>query len=117
MAVQFVILAFSTVELRTFCEKRVAAERHFGLKVARKLRERIADLREIDKILELPAGRPHEIPGVPFPNFAVSLGDGYRIIVAANNNKIPVTKLGKIDWSAVDRMKIIKIEQAGGLHA
>src|SRR5262245_53225573 len=51
-------LAFSTLELRTVCENQVAAERAYGIEVARDLRARLADLQDAENVRELLAGEP-----------------------------------------------------------
>ena len=42
----------------------------------------MADLRAAENVLELPAGRPREIPGTPHNNYAVKLAEGYRLVLA-----------------------------------
>ena len=49
-------LAFATLKLRSLCECQAKAEHEFGFAVAKQLRARLADLREVDTVLKLPAG-------------------------------------------------------------
>jgi proteic killer suppression protein len=107
-----VIFAFSTKAIRSLCECQAKAERELGYKAAKKLRERLADIEAADNVTDLVAGRPREIEGGRLPNYAVNLADGYRIIICANHNEIPLTKAGRIDWSKVSRVRIHKIEVA-----
>jgi hypothetical protein len=80
------------------------------MKAAKKLRERLADLRAATNISELIAGRPREIEGRRFSYFAVDLANSYRIVLCANHNKVPLLKTGGIDWAKVRRLKVHKIE-------
>lgn len=107
-----VILAFSTKALRSLCECQAKAERELGLKVAKKLRERLADIRAASNITELVAGHPREIEGNRLPNYAIDLADGYRMVLCANHNDIPRTKTRRVDWSKVSRVRIHIIEVA-----
>jgi len=107
-----VILAFSTKAIRSLCECQAKAEREIGLKAARKLRERLADIRAASNVTDLVAGRPREIEAGRLPNYAINLADGYQIVLRANHNEIPLTKSGRIDWSKVSRVRIHRIEVA-----
>jgi proteic killer suppression protein len=107
-----VIFAFSTKALRSLCECQARAERELGFKVAKKLRERIADIRAAENVTDLVAGRPREIEGGRLPNYSINLADGYRIVLCPNHNEIPLTKSRRIDWSKVSRVRIHKIEVA-----
>jgi hypothetical protein len=107
-----VILAFSTKAIRSLCECQTKAEREIGLKAARKLRERLADIRAASNVTELVAGRPREIEGGRLPNYAINLADGYRLVLCTNHNDVPLTRSGRIDWSKVSRVRIHKIEVA-----
>ena len=95
------IFAFSTKTIRALCECQAKAERVLGLKAAKKLRERLADIRAAGNVTDLIAGRPREIEGGRLPNYAINLADGFRMILCSNHNKIPVTKAGRVDWSKV----------------
>jgi proteic killer suppression protein len=107
-----VILAFSTKALRSLCECQAKAERELGFRVAKKLRERLADIRAASNVTDLVAGRPREIEGGRLPNYVINLADGYRMVLCANHNKIPLTKSRRIDWSKVSRVRIHRIEVA-----
>lgn len=107
-------LAFPTKKLRSICNCQTIAENEFGITVAKALRARLADLREVDTILELPAGRPSEVAAKPHNLYSVQLGRGYRIVLSANHENLPLTKSGKIDWSKVTRAMILRIEAYHG---
>jgi hypothetical protein len=103
-------LAFATLRIRSLCECQAEAEEAYGFAVAKQLRARLADLREVDTVLELPVGRPREIPASPHNNYALNLAKGYRLVMRANHHKIPILESGRVDWSEVSRVMIIRIE-------
>jgi hypothetical protein len=107
-------IAFSTLKLRSLCENQAKAERQFGYKVAKQLRARLAELRAVDTVHELPAGRPREVAGNPHKNYAVNLADGYRLVLSANHIKVPVLENGTIDWAQVSRVIVLRIEVSNG---
>lgn len=106
------ILAFSTKTIRALCECQAKAERALGLKAAKKLRERLADIRAAGNVTDLIAGQPREIEGPSLPNYSINLADGYQMILCANHNDIPITTAGRVDWSKVSRVRIHRIEVA-----
>lgn len=105
-------LAFSSLELRTLCECQAAAERTYGIVVARELRARLADMREATTVLELLAGNPHEVEDGRHRCYQVGLPEDFRIVVCANHDPLPRHEgTGGVEWSRVTRVKITRIER------
>jgi hypothetical protein len=101
-------LAFVEKGLRDLCASRAALDRRLGLASAEALRHRLADLRAASSIYDL-------VPQTPFPvddsgGMALDVTQGVRVVFCANHRKPPLGEDGKIDWSRVSRLKIIKIE-------
>lgn len=103
-------LAFATKSLREVCERAERAKRDLGPKVAEKLRRRLADLRAAVSVNDLIAGRPHELDGAHQRRIALDLCDGRRMLFCANHAVLPKLESGKIDWSKVSRVKILRFE-------
>ena len=103
-------LAFATKSLREVCESAAKAKLRLGPKVVEKLSRRLADLRAAVSVSDLIAGRPHELEVARQRRIALDLGEGYRMTFCANHAVLPKLKLGKIDWSKVSRVKILRIE-------
>jgi len=100
-------LAFATRSLRDVCESAEKARRKLGLKVSEALRRRVADLRAAVSVNDLIAGQPHELEAA---RIALNLTDGYRLILASNHAVSPKLESGKMDWSKVTRVKLLRIE-------
>ncbi len=109
LGIWLVNLAFSTLELRTLCEKQKNAEREFGYKVAKELRGRLEDLYSADNVLVL----TNEIVSVlEDDNYcAVSLSDGYYMLLRVNQRKVSLSTTRRVDWAGVTRVKIEKIDK------
>lgn len=103
-------LAFAEKQLRKLCENDAIARRKLGIKVAEKLKRRLADLRAATCVNDLVAGKPRELEGDCQNQMAVDLCDGYNIVFCANHNAAPLLKSGAIDWARVSRVKILRIE-------
>jgi hypothetical protein len=103
-------LAFATKSLRDICESAEKARHTLGPKVSEKLKRRLADLYAAVSVNDLIAGRPHELDGPPQRRIALELGDGHRLVFSANHVVLPKLESGKIDWSKVSRVKLLRIE-------
>jgi hypothetical protein len=100
-------LAFATKALRDICESRTTAKEKLGLKVADALQRRLSDFQSIDTFDELPFTKPKKNSN----NVAFDLPDGWRLVVTGGHGENPTLPDGKIDWTKVTRLKIVRIEQ------
>jgi hypothetical protein len=101
-------LAFDKRPLRELCESRARAKRELGEKTAKTLENRISDFIAANNVSELVAGHPK--PLATIPQFAVELTCKIRIVFCANHSHLPLSEGGKVDWSKVSRIKILRIE-------
>ena len=106
-------LAFAHKSLRELCESQLRAERKFGIAIARKLRARLADLRDAETINDVIAGRPELLASAP-EKMAVNLGEKVCIVFCANHVSNPRTEAGGVNWSRVNRIKILDIGVLNG---
>ena len=104
-------LAFATKGLRQTCESQLKAERELGMKVAEKLRARLADLRAARTIEDVIAGKPEARPD---GHVTLELADGVCALFSANHVTNPVTKSGEINWQKINRLKLVRIERPDG---
>jgi proteic killer suppression protein len=107
-------LAFDTKVLRTICESEAHARRELGSHVAEALKHRLADLRAATSPKDLVAGRPRELATKSQRRMALDLSDGLSIVFCANHPKAPLTAGGDLDWSRVNRVKILRIGKENG---
>jgi hypothetical protein len=99
-------ISFADKSLRQLCENGAIAKRKLGNVAAEKLKHRLADLRAVSSVKDLVAGKPREVEGT----IIVDLCNDHRIILCANHNSNPLLHTGSIDWSKVNRVKILRIE-------
>lgn len=103
-------IAFTKKSLRQLCESERTARRSLGLTVAGRLKRRLADLRAANCVKDLIAGRPKELQSARAGQIAVELGEGFRLVFCANHSIPPLVDSRRVDWSKVNRVKIISIE-------
>jgi hypothetical protein len=100
-------LSFARKSLRELCENSAKAGCKLGVNTANELRRRLADLRAATSVRDLLIGEPH---GIGEDQIALDVGAGFQITFCANHNTLPKVESGAIDWSKVDRVKILAIE-------
>lgn len=106
-------IRFADKKLQDLCERVGVADRKLGPASARKLRNRLADLRAAMIVSDLVAGRPHPLKGSRAGQFGLDLARGDRIVFSVANVPVPVTAGGAINWSQVT---LIRIEYVGDYH-
>jgi hypothetical protein len=100
-------LAFATEALRDVCENEAIAKKELGAKVADALKRRLSDFQSIDTFDELPFAKPKKSSN----NCLFELPDGWQLTVTSGHAENPKLGSGRIDWSQVSRLKILKIEK------
>jgi hypothetical protein len=101
------VLAFASKSLRKLCETEEHAEKHLDPIVAANLKRRLADLEAASSVQDLIAGRPRK--SKVSEKFMMNLSDAICLHVGPNHPENPVDKHGKVDWSKVNRIKILSI--------
>ena len=107
---QLRVLSFQTRDVRTVCEEDTQAKQRLGSAAAEALRHRLEDLRAAVVISDVLVGGlrldPTSIDGAVQ---LLDLDDGWVLRFQANHAKLPRTEDGMIDWTRVNRIKIIDI--------
>lgn len=106
------IIAFEDRKLREICEDQDVAINEYGPAIAETLMKRLADLVSLRSPAEIPVGNPTELLEFPIPHFGVDLAEHRRLIFCANHTSNHHMKDGKINWTKVTRIKIVKIERS-----
>ena len=101
-------LAFESKCLRTICESEAHGKNELGLEVAEVLKHRLADLRAATSIHDLVAGRPRVSD--KGEQLVVDLRNSYYVVLVANHPNNPVTETGRLDWTRISRIKVLRIE-------
>jgi hypothetical protein len=103
-------LAFRTRKLRTLCQDHDEAVKTMGEPAAEVLRTRIADLRAVTYLAELPVGRPAVVDGDP-PQLHFELRAGWSLLMTVGHQDVPRTSEGDLDQTRVRRACVQEIKQ------
>ncbi len=79
--------------------------------MAEKLKRRLADLRAAKCVKDVVVGRVRELHKQKSHQIAVNLCDGSRLVFCANHRVVPLLKSGFVNWSRVNRIKVMSIEK------
>jgi len=102
-------LAFATKKLREICESDVSASLHLNHGIIKAFKARLADLRAVDTIFDLPASTPEFIIYCDLECVGINLPNNEQMIVSANHSNNPLQDDGYIDWLRINRIKIMCI--------
>ncbi|MHC5717761.1 MAG: type II toxin-antitoxin system RelE/ParE family toxin [Nostoc sp.] len=102
-------ITFADSKLQKLCEQQDPAQRKLGTNCAKKLRTQLAILGAASCVTELVIGHPHPLKGDRVGEFAVNLEGGKRLVFKPDNDPIPLSEDGSIDWSKVTAVCIVLI--------
>jgi proteic killer suppression protein len=103
---------FKTIKLQKICSQKKEAIKKLGPKMARKLQQRMMELRAaetLSDISRLPPARCHELKGNRKGQLSVDLDHPYRLIFIPANSPVPEKENGGLDWTRITKIKIIEI--------
>lgn len=106
-------ILFADHKLGKICNDFRQSQKFHGEKRARKLRQRLDELRAADylsDISHLPPPRMHQLTGARAGQFSVDLDHPYRLIFTVANEPIPQKEAGGIDLSKVTAVLIHGVE-------
>jgi hypothetical protein len=103
-------LAFETPWLRRVCESDTEARKCFPGGTAGQLQDRLADMRAATSVSDLAAGSP-ALDARPPGQIRFGLEGGYELVCAGNHPRPPITGDGRVDFSRIRRVKVLRIGQ------
>ena len=106
-------LAFTNRDLRDLCLSEALATERLGVKIAAKLKRRLADLAaagNVEEVLSLP-GKPTELEAHGKSCIAINLTNNYQLFFTSGHSETPCLVSGKTNWSLVRRIKILGVGQ------
>lgn len=110
-------ITFKTNKLERCCNNYKVAVKSLGEQTAKKLIQRLNELRAADDlsmISHLPPPRLHSINGIRPGCFAVDLGHPMRLVFTIDQAPIPRAADGGIDHAHVVRIMILQVEDYHG---
>ncbi len=91
--------------------------KRFGTKRTKLLKRRLSELAAaavLEDLRNLPQARCHELKGWHKGYLSVDLDHPYRLIFEPANNPIPKKSDGGLDWTKINEIRIIGVEDTHG---
>lgn len=96
--------------MRSLCQDYDEAVTAMGTQAADALRTRLADLRAVTVLADLPARRPG-IVAADIPQLRFELIDGWYLLLGVGHERVPRTESGDLDLSRVRRAIVQEISR------
>ncbi|MBG0788202.1 MAG: killer suppression protein [Anaerolineaceae bacterium] len=105
-------IVFEDSKFEKMCNKHSELIRKNGPNRARKIRQRLDDLRAASTLFEMRSlgGRCHELRENRSGQLSLDLDHPFRLIFEPANNPIPKHADGGLDWKQITSVRIIGIE-------
>ena len=110
-------IRFSSKKLQNCCNTAVNAIKEWGLPHAKKIIQRLNELKAADTLADmghLPPARCHELTGDRKGQFAVTTTEPNRLIFTPDHDPVPIDGSGGIDRSKVTDIVILEVEDYHG---
>jgi toxin HigB-1 len=102
-------IEFADTNLIELCNDERVAKRKFNAALVKQLHHRLMDIRAAPFVTNIIGGKPHPLEREREGQFALTLVGLYRLVFEPANNPIPRKADGKIDWSNVNKVRIVYI--------
>ena len=106
------VIYFKTKRLQKICNNTNEAIQKLGPKKARKLQQRLMELKAaacLAYISKVPPARCHPLSGNRDGQLSVDLEHPYRLLFIPADDPIPVKQEGGLDWAKVTEIEIVEI--------
>ena len=110
-------ILFRTSKFRKRCNSSVDATKEWGPEMAKRLMQRLDELRDADTLAHLaslPQARCHELVADREGQLSVDLKHPYRLIFEPADNPIPCKPDGGLDWARVTAVRVLEVTDTHG---
>ena len=108
------LITYASKAIQRLCEEDKHQRKQLGEKRAKRLKNRLNELRAVDNVSQLQLGRPHPLTGDKTGQFSVDLDGPMRLLFEPSDQPPPTLAAGGIDWQQVSSVRILVI---GDTHA
>ncbi len=106
------VIYFKTKWLQKICSNTNESIKKLGSKTARKLQQRLMELKAASCLADISKGPPprcHQLSGDRGGQLSVDFEHPYRLLFIPANDPIPVKQDGGLDWAKVTEIEIVEI--------
>lgn len=108
------LIIYASKTIQRLCEEDKHQRKQLGEKRAKRLKNRMNELRAVTNVKELKLGGPHPLTGDRAGQFSVDLDGPMRLLFEPAELPPPTLPAGGIDWQQVSSVRILEIEDTHG---
>lgn len=105
-------ILFTSTKMQKLCSSEKVMLKSLGEPMARKLKQRLAELKAAETLVDIPKGPPprcHELSADRQGQLSVDLVHPQRLIFVPDHDPLPLKEDGGLDWNHVTRVVILEI--------
>ena len=107
-------ITFATKAIQRLCEEEKHQLKQLGTKRAKRLKNRLSELRAVQNVSQLQLGRPHALTEDRAGQYSVDLDGPMRLLFEPTDQPPPTLAAGGIDWQQVTSVRLLEIGDTHG---
>ena len=102
-------IAYASKTIQRLCEEDKHQRKQLGEQRAKRLKNRLAELRAVENVSQLRLGRPHALTADRAGQYSVDLDGPMRLLFEPTDQPPPTLPSGGIDWQQVSSVRLLEI--------
>jgi proteic killer suppression protein len=107
-------ITFASKTIQRLCEEEKHQLKQLGAKRAKRLKNRLSELRAVQNVSQLKLGRPHALTEDRAGQYSVDLDGPMRLLFEPTDQPPPTLAAGGIDWQQVTSVRLLEIGDTHG---
>jgi len=107
-------IAYASKTIQRLCEEDKHQRKQLGEQRAKRIKNRLAELRAVENVSQLRLGRPHALTGDRAGQYSVDLDGPMRLLFEPTDQPRPTLPSGGIDWQQVSSVRLLEIGDTHG---
>ena len=107
-------ITYASKTIQRLCEEDKNQRKQLGEKRAKRLKNRLAELRAVENVNQLQLGRPHALTADRAGQYSVDLDGPMRLLFEPTDQPPPTLPAGGIDWQRVSSVRLLEIGDTHG---
>ena len=102
-------ITYASKAIKRLCEEDKHQRKQLGEKRAKRLKNRLGELRAVENVSQLRLGRPHGLTADRAGQYSVDLDGPMRLLFESTDQPPPTLSSGGIDWKQVSSVRLLEI--------
>lgn len=107
-------ITYASKKIQRLCEEGKYQCKELGDNRAKRLKNRLGELRAVENVSQLRLGRPHALTADRTGQYSVDLDGPMRLLFVPTDQPPPTLPSGGIDWKQVYSVRLLEIGDTHG---